>query len=127
MKIIIRIFINLFLVLAMLISLAFSNPYAGPLINLILSALILAIIIAYNVKVGAKYNRRTKTIILITLSLGCLAYLAIPKKNSACGAVATATGVAAACSSSYCVGLPITAMVNPICFGYAFGEKNWTE
>ena len=115
MKIIIRIFINLFLVLAMLISLAFSNPYAGPLINLILSALIIAIIIAYNVKVGAKYSRRTKTITLIALSLGCLAYLAIPKKNSACGVPA--------CSSNYCVGLPATAMVNPICFGYAFGEK----
>jgi len=119
MKTIVKILINILLVLAMLFSSFFALEFTGPYFNIILSILILAIFITYNTRVGVKFSHRTKTIVIVILSLGCLVYLAIPKKNSACGAVAGGP----ACSSHYCIGLPITAMVEPICLGYKFGEN----
>jgi hypothetical protein len=123
MKIFSKIILNIFLTLAFLISLIYSTGVLGPKINAILSILILAILIVYNVKVSVKFSHRSKTIVVVALLLGCLAYLAIPKKDASCAGVANGLG----CSSQYCVGLPTRSFNDPICFGYAFGEKNWFE
>jgi len=115
MKLFIKIVVNIFLFLGFLIPLFFSSSFTGPRINLILSILILAALIVYNIKANEKFTPRIKKILLIVLFIGCLTYLAVPKKNIACGVPA--------CSLNYCVGLPATGFVIPICFGYAFGEK----
>ena len=114
-----RTIVNVFLVLAFLVSFIFSVVTA--MTNMILPMLILAILIVYNFSVNEKFSRRKKTMIIAALFLGCLAYLAVPKKNTACGSSMTADRP---CASHYCIGLPVSSFVpEPICIGYQFGKN----
>lgn len=114
LKIIIKIIVNVALAVFLLASLFFSSE--GPKYNLILFPLILGIIIAYNTST----TKKAKPIALAIL-VGCsLLYLAVPKKHKACGA--TSDGLA--CTTQYCIGLPITAFIEPICLGRSFGATH---